>query len=170
VSKHNAKMRKIGGQYVHHLADLVRSPAWRILSLSARRLLDRIEDECLRHGGKDNGKLPVTFDDFVRWGIHRHAIAPAIRECTALGVLIVTRRGMAGNAEFRSPNLFLLPYLEPDTAGQEWRRIATVEEAEAIARTARLQAKKQNPSAGFCQVSVTETITENRIFSDENHH
>ena len=164
MSKRNAKTRKIGGQYVHHLADLIRSPAWRVLSLSARRLLDRIEDEYLRHGGKDNGKLPVTFDDFVRWGINRHAIAPGMRECTALGVLVVTRRGMAGNAEFRSPNLFLLPYLEPDTAGQVWRQITTVEEAEAIASAARRPAKKQNPSVGFRQFSVSETNTEkNRI-------
>jgi hypothetical protein len=170
MSKRNTKTRKIGGQYVPHLADLIRSPAWRTLSLSARRLLDRVEDEYLRHGGNDNGKLPVTFDDFVRWGLHRHAIAPAMRECVALGVLVITKQGNAGNAEFRSPNLFLLPYLEADTAGQKWRRIATDEEAEAIARVARRAAKNQNPSAGFCQVSVPETITENAIFSAGNHH
>jgi hypothetical protein len=39
------------------------------------------------HGGTDNGKLPTTYDDFERYGIHRHAIAPAIREAIALDFL-----------------------------------------------------------------------------------
>ena len=30
--------------------------------------LDRVEIELADHGGVDNGKLPVTFDDFVRYG------------------------------------------------------------------------------------------------------
>jgi hypothetical protein len=100
------KRPKIGGPYVPHTRELIESLAWRALSLSARRLLDRIELEHLRHSGKDNGRLPITFDQFVDYGIHRHAIAPAMRECEALGLLQVTERGCAGNAEFCSPNYF----------------------------------------------------------------
>ena len=85
---------------------MLRSPAWRALSLSARRMLDRLEIEMADHGGTDNGKLPTTYDDFHRYGIYRHAIGPAIREAVALGFLKVTEPGRAGNAEWRKPNLF----------------------------------------------------------------
>ena len=94
----------IGGQFVAHLIEMLESPAFRVLSLSARRVLDRVEIEHAHHGGADNGRLPVTYDDFQRYGIDRHAIGPAIREACALGFLEVTERGRAGNAEFRSPS------------------------------------------------------------------
>ena len=130
------RKRKIGGQYVPHLRELIEAPAWRVLSLSARRLLDRIEIEHMRHGGQDNGRLAVTFDDFEEYGLHRHAIAPAMRECIALGLLVITQHGSAGNAEHRAPNLFLLPYLQANSADQIWRQITTVEQARAVAREA----------------------------------
>jgi hypothetical protein len=138
---------RIDGQFIAHLIDMLRSPAWRILSLSARRILDRVEIELADHGGMDNGKLPVTFDDFVRYGIHRRAIAPGIREAAALGFLEVTEAGRAGNAEWRKPNLFRLTYRETNHAGptHEWKKIAE-KEAILIVRMARQQ--KQNPSGG----------------------
>jgi hypothetical protein len=130
------RKRKIVGQFAYHLRELIEAPAWRVLSLTARRLLDRIEIEYLRHGGQDNGKLPVTFDDFEEYGLHRHAIAPAMRECIALGLLVITQHGSAGNAEHCAPHLFRLPYLLESTADQKWRQIKTIEEAKAIAREA----------------------------------
>ena len=106
----------------------------------------------------------MTYDDLARFGIHRHAISAAMRECEALGFIEVTERGRAGNAEFRSPNKFRITYrhMPNGPATDEWQRIQTIEEAEALARSARkLSPKKQNSSAGFCQVSVTKTGTEN---------
>jgi len=86
-----------------------------------------------------DGRLPVTYDDFERYGIHRHAIAPAIRETVALGFAEITERGRAGNAEFRSPHKFRLTYLRVGRAPttNEWQRIKTVEEAQARAKAAR---------------------------------
>jgi hypothetical protein len=81
----------------------------------------------------------VTYDQLLEFGLHRHAISPAIREGEALGLFVVTERGRANAGEFRSPNLFRLPYRycgnEPPT--NEWRRIKTVKEAKVIARAAR---------------------------------
>jgi hypothetical protein len=113
---------------------MIKSPAWRVLSLSARRVLDRIEIELADHGGTDNGKLPVTYDDFVRYGIDRHAVAPAIREVEALGFIEMTEHGRAGNADFRSPNKFRLTYRPMGRAPttDEWRRITTEEMAAKI--------------------------------------
>jgi hypothetical protein len=99
--------------------------------------LDRLEIELADHGGKDNGRLPCTFADFERYGIDRHAIAPAIREVVALGFVEVTEAGRAGNAEFRKPNLFRLTYRPTKYAPtEEWSKI-TEEEAFIIARAAR---------------------------------
>jgi hypothetical protein len=98
------------------------------------------------------------------------SIAPAMRECVALGLLIITQHGKAGNAEFRSPNLFLLPYLEPNTAGQKWRQMTTIEAAQTIAEIARKPPKKQNPSGGLHHVSGVQTTTENAVFRGGNHH
>jgi hypothetical protein len=41
--------------------------------------------------------------DFAEYGVHRNAIAAAIAEGEALGLFRVTRRGRAGNAEWRIP-------------------------------------------------------------------
>jgi hypothetical protein len=133
-----SRRTSIGGQFAPHRIDMLRSPAWRTLSLSARRVLDRVEIELADHGGTDNGKLPVTYDDFVRYGLHRHAIGAAIREAVALGFLEITEAGRAGNADFRKPNLFRLTYRNTKYAPtDDWQKV-TEEAAESIARSARL--------------------------------
>lgn len=158
------RFSKIDGQFAARLIDMLRSPAWCVLSLSAHRVLDRIEIELADHGGNGNGKLPVTFDDFVRYGIDRHAIAPAIRECVALGFLEVTEIGRAGNAEFRKPNLFRLTYKHTHYAEptHEWKKVAA-QDAASIARDARRapRSPKQNSGGGKRQKPVGTTLTEN---------
>jgi DNA-binding transcriptional MocR family regulator len=133
------KHQKIDGLFVPHTRELLESPAWRILSQSARRLLHRIELEHLRHRGEENGRLPVTFNQFFEYGVHRHGIAPAIRECEALGLIQVTKRGTAANADFYAPNVFRLTYLPAGTrrATHEWRKIKTLDEAAILADAAR---------------------------------
>ena len=127
---------KIQGQFAARTIEMLESPAFRVLSLSARRVLD----ELAHHGGQDNGRLPVTYQHFHEYGIHRHAISPGIRECVALGFVEVTERGRAGNAEFRSPNLFRLTYKPTRAEGptDDWRRLESLEGAEALARAARM--------------------------------
>ncbi|MFY9900808.1 MAG: hypothetical protein WAK67_23910, partial [Xanthobacteraceae bacterium] len=104
------RRNSIDGQFAAHTIEMLKSPAWSVLSLSARRVLDRIEIEHADHGGNDNGRLPVTYDDFERYGTHRRAIRRAIWETVALGFAEITERGRAGNAEFRSPHKFRLTY------------------------------------------------------------
>jgi hypothetical protein len=151
---------KIQGQFGARLIEMLESPAHRILSLSGRRVLDRLEIEQAHHGGKDNGKLPVTFSQFEEYGIDRHAIAPAIRECAALGFLEVTERGQSGNGEFRKPNLFRLTFRPcgSEPPSDEWRKIETIEDADILARAARQAGKIRKP------------VGENAIHSGENPH
>src|SRR6516165_5946692 len=98
----------IRDQFVPHTLSMLQSPAYRVLTRAARMVLDRIEIEHMHHGGVENGNLPVTYDDFVEYGIHRHGIAPAIRELEGLGFIEITQRGRAGNREFRSPSKYPL--------------------------------------------------------------
>jgi hypothetical protein len=130
--------QSIGGQFAPRLIEMLESPAYRALSLSARRVLARIEIELAQHGGKDNGSLPVTYDDFEHYGIDRNQIAPAIREASALKFIVI-KPGRAGNAEFRAPNLFGLTYRHTarEEPSHDWRRITTVEQAAKLARQAR---------------------------------
>jgi hypothetical protein len=131
----------IGGQFAPRTIEMLESPAHRVLSLSARKILDRLEIEMAHHGGTDNGRLPVTYDQFQAFGLDRQAIRPAIRETVALGFVEITREGRAGNAEWRQPNLFRLTYRHSDGergyGTNEWRRVESVEEAAAIAKAAR---------------------------------
>jgi hypothetical protein len=147
MSQRHHRRNSIGGPFAPRLIELLKSPAYRALTLSAHRLLARIEIELHQHGGEDNGKLPVTYDQFVEYGIHRHAIAPAIRLCEVLGLIEVTQRGRAGN--WHEPNYYRLTYCPVGRARptHEWRRVRTMEEAKAIGRTT------QNPSAGKRRVS-----------------
>ncbi|RWL45282.1 MAG: hypothetical protein EOR60_15160 [Mesorhizobium sp.] len=158
TEKGTARKRKtvIGGQFAWQLVEMKESPAWRVLSQSGHRVIDRLEIEIGRHGGNDNGKLPTTYDQFEQYGIHRHAIGPAIREVVALGFVEITVEGRAGNAEWRRPNLFRLTYRHTDLTNptDEWRKIETIEEAEQIAAAARRASEKRKSSGGKRQFSV----------------
>src|SRR5262249_46769692 len=89
---------------------MLESPAYRVLSRSAHMVLARIEIELAHHAVNDNGRLPVTTENFVEYGMHRTSVAPALREAEALGFIRITERGHGGNAEYRSPNRFYLTY------------------------------------------------------------
>src|SRR5262249_17584907 len=136
------RRNRINGQWSPRLIEMLESPAYRALSLSAHRVISRVEIELAHHGGNDNGRLPVTFEDFRAYGIHHNAVAPAIREAESLGFIRVTERGRGGNSEYRQPNKFFLTFAycrgshaSPPT--HDWRKIKTLEEAVEIARVAR---------------------------------
>ena len=135
------KRYRIGGQWSPRLIEMLESPAYRVLSVSAHRVISRIEIEHASHGGSENGNLPVTKQNFMDYGMDHNAVAPAIREAEALG-FIRMKRGRGGNADHRQPNRFFLTFAHgrgsracPPT--HEWRKIKTIEEAQAIADAAR---------------------------------
>jgi hypothetical protein len=157
------RRNKLSEQFAAHPIEMVKSPAWRALTLSARRILDRIAIELAAHGGNDNARLPVTYEQLIEYGLDRHAIAPAIREAVALGFIEVTEQGRGGNREMRRPNLFRITYLNsrgPEPT-HEWRRIKTIEDAIRIATAARRASiRKQNFGGGKRHVSVRKIHTE----------
>lgn len=165
MSRNRAK--SIPGPFAARLVEMLEAPAYRVLSLSARRVLDRVEIELGHHGGNDNGRLPVTFENFEDYGLDRGSIAPAIREAVALGFLQITERGRAGNAEWRRPNYFRLTYKPakglPGYGTDEWRRFETIEDARAAARAARETTSKTKSRCGFLPKAGGKPATENVV-------
>jgi hypothetical protein len=176
------RRNSINDQWSARRREMLESPAYRALSQSAHRVMSRIELELCYHGGNDNGQLPVTFEDFVEYGIERASIAPALREGEALGFFRITDRGRGGNREYRAPNKFYLTFAvgrgsrkNPPT--DEWRKIKTIEEAREIARNARAaknqravvhgkshaakRQKKQKTDVGKSHGSMGKPHTEN---------
>jgi hypothetical protein len=137
--------------------EMLLSPAYRVLSRAAHQVMSRIEIELRHHGGRDNGKLPVTFEDFVGYGLDRHAIAPAIRELEALGFIRVTERGRAGNAEHRCPNKFYLTFTnerDGNAPPHDWRKVQTMDDAEQLARAARAARRGRRRKKPASETSV----------------
>ena len=130
--------KSIDGQFAPRTIEMLKSPAMRVLGLSARRVLDRIEIEFAAHGGRDNGKLPVTKINFVQYGIHHRAIPPALCELEQLGFVRIIR-GRGGNGVYRSANLFRLTYRPTDKGAptNEWMAFASIVAAETAQRGAR---------------------------------
>ena len=132
----------IGGQFAPRLIEMLEAPAYQALSLSGHRVLARLEIELGRHGGTDNGRLPVTYADFERYGIERKSIAPALREVQALGFVIITERGRPSKSDFaRHPNYFELTYIHGahgEAPTHEWKRYKSLDEAINVAQQGRL--------------------------------
>jgi hypothetical protein len=142
---HILRRNRIHGQFAPRLIEMLESPAYRALSLSAHRILARLEIELAHHGGQDNGKLPLTYDDIEHYGVDRKAIPPALRELQMLGFIEITELGRAGNGEFRRPHQYRLTYRNLSRANptDEWRKIETAEQASEIVRTVRAKTKHQ---------------------------
>jgi hypothetical protein len=139
--KHN----KITGQWSARAIEMLESPAYRVMTRAALLALSRIEVELAHHGGQDNGKLPVTFDDFVEYGLSRASIGPALIELETLGFIKITERGeMARAAEYRKPNKFqLMTRPKGKNMGEQWpwQRFKTAEDAEAAVAEAKTEAE-----------------------------
>jgi hypothetical protein len=172
MSKNYRRKNQIAGQFSARTIAMMESPAFEVLSLSAHRILHRLEIEHAHHGGNDNGQLPCTFDDFANYGMDRHAIAPALREVVALGFVEITEQGRAGNAEWRRPNKFRLTYRPKDRAQptNEWCKIKSIQEATMIAKAARAAENKKNSQCGFTSVfGGGNPTTEMAFHSGETH-
>jgi hypothetical protein len=157
---------KIDGPFAPRLITMLKSPAYRALSLSAHRILARLEIELYQHGGEDNGKLIVTYDHFVEHGIDRDAIAPALRELEALGFIEIPERGRAGN--WHEPSKYRLTYRPVGRARptHEWGHVQTMEQAQAIARAARKTAAENlELQSGKTGVSGPENPDQKTAFS-----
>jgi hypothetical protein len=146
------KRNAIAETFVAHRLTMRESPAWRALPDNARRILDRLEIEHMRHGGAANGSLMCPYGHFQEAGIRRGSVALAIRQAIALGFLKITAVGYRRAAEFRAPNVYFVTYLHGCGKSlkptDDWARLQTSEHAEhalKAAAAARNHANQPSP-------------------------
>ncbi|OAS26002.1 hypothetical protein A5481_07535 [Methylobacterium platani] len=117
------------------------SPAMKVVSGPALKILMRIGLEHLAHGGADNGRLPVTYEDFKTAGVARSTIALALAELIALGLIERTDAGRMGWGEDKGrPSTYRLTWIgtaERLKPTDEWQRHKSVEDAKKAVEEAR---------------------------------
>src|SRR5690348_12217228 len=71
------------------------SDAWQSLTYIELRVLERLELENLRHSGKRNGDLIVSFEQFLAYmrRTNRGSLSAAIKNLVRLGFLVVVEHG-----------------------------------------------------------------------------
>jgi hypothetical protein len=99
--------------------EVMESPAWCNLSINAKRVMDRLLIENRRHEGEGNGKLRVSYSQFVGHGIGRRLIAPALRELAEAGLLDISTEPRMG--EYVGPNLYRITFIGTVDGPATWR-------------------------------------------------
>jgi len=101
---------------------MLESPAHLALSITARRILDRLCCEHMNHGGGENGRLKCTYSDFIGFGASRELIPAALRELESLGLLRYQRGGRWGGV--KAPSIYTLTWCPVDgiPATNDWKR------------------------------------------------
>jgi hypothetical protein len=165
------KRNRLKEQWSPRQTRLLESPAWRVLTLAAHRVIDRIDIELRHNAGRHNGDLIITFDQFERYGIHRHSITPALQLAEALGIVTI-KRGRGGNAAWRKPSRYGLTHQHTDDAEptNKWERIATMEDAERIAKQVSDRSRKTEPSGGIRTEAVRNPTPKNGNSRWRNPH
>lgn len=122
---------------------LLASPAWQAISFDAHRVLLRLMLEHMAHGGHSADKLKCTYANFREHGIRDRSIAPAIRECEAVGLLVITEKGRPSISTLRRPSTYRLTFLrgvgsdgKQMDPSDEWRAIPSRDEANRLLEAA----------------------------------
>jgi len=132
MTPHGARGKKgIGSQFIAHRREMRLSVGWKFLTGNDKLALERIEEEHMAHAGRENGRLHVTYSDFVAAGLRRAAVSTCLARLQALGFIECVDHGRASKAEFRFPASYRLTYVQGNIpATDEWNAIVTVDEAE----------------------------------------
>lgn len=119
------RAKKINGQFVAHRIEMRVSAAWRALRGSDKLVLERLELEHAHHGGCENGRLVVTYDNFEEHGLRRKSVAECLARVEALGFAVCEKRGRASYAQSRTPSLYRLTYLPGNAIPtDDWKAVA----------------------------------------------
>lgn len=139
------------GGWIAHRLRLLLSPAWRLRPVPLCRLLDRIEIEHMRHAGRENGHLIVSFDQFVAAGVSRKIIRATIDLGASLGLLAIVQSAEMVRS-IRAPNRYRLTYVpEKDRRAptDEWASVTEGEVQKAVAAFQDIATAKRKSSPQF---------------------
>lgn len=166
--RRTGKKSMVGEQFIAHSREMRESVAWSLLNGNVKLILERVELEHMRHGGSENGNLPVTYSDFVEGGVRRAAIASSIATAEALGFIECMDRGRAAKAEHRFPAIYRGTYFMGNlTPTNEWKAITTKEEGERrIANALEALGKRTAPLRETLQSARDRKAASDRLGSE----
>ena len=129
------------------------SPVYQALSINARKVLDALTVEHIRHARQENGNLMALYDDLAAPPFHvsRRLISAALAELEAGGFVAVARKGRMENGKRQPTRYRLTMYavLHDESAPtNDWRRRAADDVESARAATARKRPSRLPASSG----------------------
>jgi hypothetical protein len=154
--------------WIWFTAEMLDSAAWRALPGNAMKIVFRIALEHLKHGGADNGRLPVTYADFVKFGVRRNSIREAIQVAIALGWIDRTSVGeVPWHGDIRKPSTYGLAWL-PEYSGAQasnrWIKIDTpVDAKKAVKKAKATVARHRKLPAFFNRQKKAPTLNDDEI-------
>lgn len=147
-----------GQPFMWFTLEMMESAAWWGMSDAAWRLMCRVGIEHCNHGGTQNGDLPVTYDDFERYGVRRKSVRRAVQELVALGWIDVVSPGRAGQGVGRCAARYAmtwLPTVDGAPGTKRWKSLKTKEDAKAALQFSRSKRPGQRSRSAGTQSSVT---------------
>ena len=146
--------------------DMLMSDAWAALTLPARRVVERIVIEHMNHGGRCNGDLAVTYDDFQAFGVRRNSIRGAIKLSERMGWIMVTQKGGRSSGRLRWPSRYGLTWLPIGEAPpvNTWKRVSARLPPQDIKRSSESATRETAKSSAAEGVVVAFPLLE----SDKN--
>jgi hypothetical protein len=134
---------QIDGPFVMFTRELLESPAWGVLTLVDRKIIDRLCIEHMAHAGNENGNLKCTYSDFEEFGIRRPSIAGSIRRLDELGLIRIIERGRKTRAGFKFPSIYRLTFIQGNIpATNEWKQIGDMKTAKQVAAKATVKTSR----------------------------
>jgi hypothetical protein len=132
-----------GSSWCWFTAEMLESPAWRALTGNAMKIVLRIALEHLKHGGLENGLLPVTYRDFEKCGVRRNAVRESKLIAIHLGWIDETSAGeVPWHGNIRKPSTFALTWLPRHNGvppSNRWKRIKSDAEAKTAIKAAKAE-------------------------------
>jgi len=146
---------------------MLESPAYRTLSGNAMKAFARILIEHRAHGGFENGKLTVTHQDFIEYGVSRGYVGDAVDELEYKG-LIRVKRGRSG-AGTPHASIYTLTYVgdyEGAPPTNDWRNCtmerckkwSDIDRKRAEEKRAKLGRKKKTPVRDSVILPVRDSV------------
>jgi hypothetical protein len=109
---------KIPNPFVWRSLEMCRSDAFRTRGVNVVRLIEFLEIEHMKHGGKQNGKLKAPRRQLEAYGISSHCVTDAIHDAELRGLIDCHRGGMRVAITY---GLTWLPLAGGTPATNRWR-------------------------------------------------
>lgn len=140
------KKWKLEGAFAPLPLYLLQSPAYRSLTISARRVLDFLMVEHLTHGGADNGNLFAPYAQLEAFGVRKDSILEALHMLESFGLI---ERTFYGGRQGGRPNasrygLGWVPLMGEAEPRERFRRITPDQIAGYMTELRELRAKKRS--------------------------